>query len=224
MRIIDAPSPNHDARAPGAAVTHLVLHYTGMESGAAALDRLRDRAANVSSHYLVEEDGTIFRMVPEARRAWHAGISFWRGRTGLNNSSIGIEIVNPGHEWGYRAFPPAQMSAVSALSLAIIFRHGIRARDVVGHSDIAPDRKNDPGELFDWRWLATQGVGVWPRPGGPRLTGDAVALLGAIGYRRDVPLPILLVAFQRRWRQRLVDGELDAETLDQLGAVAAAMG
>ncbi|RYI97458.1 MAG: N-acetylmuramoyl-L-alanine amidase, partial [Acetobacteraceae bacterium] len=192
-----------------------------MQSGAAALARLRDPAARVSSHYLVEEDGAVFRLVPENRRAWHAGVSHWRGLSGLNDRSIGIEIVNPGHEWGYRPFPALQMAAVCDLCLGILGRHPIAARDVVAHSDIAPDRKQDPGELFDWEGLAANGVGLWPKalPPAPP-DADAAALLQAIGYRQDLPLPLLVTAFQRRWRPAQVDGWADAGTLAALAAVA----
>jgi N-acetylmuramoyl-L-alanine amidase len=220
MRIIDAPSPNQDARPPGAAIDTLVLHYTGMTSGAAALARLRDPAAEVSAHYLVEEDGAIFRLVPDTRRAWHAGVSHWRGVSGLNATSIGIEIVNPGHAWGYRPFGALQMAAVCDLCRDIIARHGIPATGIVAHSDIAPDRKQDPGELFDWEGLAANGVGLWPAPDAPRAAGDVPGLLSAIGYRTDLPLPILLAAFQRRWRPAAVTGVADAETLARLGTVA----
>ena len=126
----------------------------GMKTARAALDRLRDPGAAVSSHYVVDEDGTVFRLVPEDRRAWHAGVSHWRGHAALNARSIGIEIVNPGHEWGYRDFPVLQLAAVCDLCLLILARHPIPARNVVGHSDVAPDRKEDPGERFDWRALA----------------------------------------------------------------------
>lgn len=222
MRIHPAPSPNQDARPAGQPVDTLVLHYTGMRTGPDALARLRDPAAKVSAHYLVEEDGAIFQLVPEDRRAWHAGISHWRGRAGLNDGSIGIEVVNPGHEWGYRPFPALQMAAVCELCLAILGRHPIAARDVVAHSDIAPDRKQDPGELFDWEGLAANGVGLWPArlPAAP-VASEAGALLAAIGYRADLPPALLLAAFQRRWRPALVDGRADAETLARLAAVAA---
>ena len=223
MRLIDAPSPNHDARPEGVAIDALVLHYTGMRSGAEAIARLRDPASRVSSHYIVEEDGAVFRLVPEDRRAWHAGVSHWRGNTGLNGRSIGIEIVNPGHEWGYRPFPALQMAAVCDLCLAILGRHPIAPRDVVAHSDIAPDRKEDPGELFDWEGLAANGVGLFPAVGAPRAAGDALGLLGAIGYRTDLPLAVLITAFQRRWQQARVDGVTDAQTLARLGAVAFAV-
>ncbi|MGK7865989.1 N-acetylmuramoyl-L-alanine amidase [Falsiroseomonas sp. E2-1-a20] len=221
MRIHDLPSPNHDERPQP--VDMLVLHYTGMRSGAEAIARLRDPASRVSSHYVVEEDGAVFRLVAEDRRAWHAGVSHWRGASLLNGRSIGIEIVNPGHEFGYRPFPALQMAAVCDLCLGIIARHGIAARDVVAHSDIAPDRKEDPGELFDWQGLADNGVGLWPH-GAAEPDAAALTLLGRIGYRKDLPLPVLLRAFQRHWRPESVDGQADAGTLARLAAVAAAVG
>jgi N-acetylmuramoyl-L-alanine amidase len=224
VRLRDAPSPNHDARPPGVPIDMLVLHYTGMPDEAGALARLRDPAAEVSAHYLVGEDGTVTRLVPEERRAWHAGVSHWRGHAGLNARSIGIEVVNPGHDWGYRAFPALQMGAVSALCRDILARHPIPARNVVAHSDIAPDRKRDPGELFDWEGLARDGVGLWPAPwrGDAPDPAAAPALLARIGYRDDLPLPVLLTAFQRHWRPERVDGIADAETLARLAAVAEA--
>jgi len=231
MQLRDAPSPNHDARPDGTPIDMLVLHYTGMRSGAEAIARLRDPAARVSSHYVVEEDGAIVRLVPEERRAWHAGTSHWRGREGLNDRSIGIEIVNPGHDWGYRPFPALQMAAVCDLSLGILGRHGIAACDVVAHSDIAPDRKQDPGEFFDWEGLAANGVGLWPEGVAgedaalpPDGLARAVPLLGAIGYRTDLPPAMLLTAFQRRWRPERVDGLADAGCLARLIAVAALIG
>jgi N-acetylmuramoyl-L-alanine amidase len=223
MRIRDLPSPNQDDRPAGQVIDMLVLHYTGMESGQAAIDRLRDPLAAVSSHYVVEEDGSVFRLVEEERRAWHAGISHWRGASGLNGRSIGIEIVNPGHEFGYRPFPALQMAAVCDLCLDILSRHPIAPRDVVAHSDVAPDRKDDPGELFDWEGLAANGVGLWPANAAPKMNGEPLDLLAAIGYRTDLPLPVLLRAFQRHWRPRRIDGLLDAGTLRRLRAVAAAV-
>jgi len=222
LTIRDLPSPNRDLRPADMPIDTLVLHYTGMQTGQAAIDRLRDPAAKVSSHYVVETDGTIFRLVPEALRAAHAGVSHWRGNTALNGRSIGIEIVNPGHEWGYRPFPALQMAAVCELCLEILGRHPIPPQNVVGHSDIAPDRKQDPGEYFDWEGLAANGVGLWPtEPVLPAPPADqALGLLGAIGYRTDLALPVLLTAFQRRWRQTRVDGEADAETMAVLAAVA----
>ena len=224
------PSPNQDDRPEGLPIDMLVLHYTGMRSAEAALERLCDPTPpaplpRVSCHYLVEEDGLIWRLVPEGRRAWHAGISFWRGHGTLNGRSIGIEIVNPGHEWGYRAFPALQMAAVAELCLEILARHPIPPENVVGHSDVAPDRKQDPGELFDWPGLAQLGIGLWPAesPPLPALPADAEAearrLLAGIGYPPG-ELPVLLTAFQRRWRQERVDGALDAGTLARLRAVA----
>lgn len=199
----------------------LVLHYTGMQSGRAALERLCDPAATVSSHYLVEEDGTVFRLVPEERRARHAGVSHWRGRKALNATSIGIEIVNPGHEWGYRDFPALQMGAVAELCLGLLARHPIPPRNVVAHSDVAPDRKQDPGELFDWQGLAALGVGLWPVEGvAPE--ADALTLLGRIGYRTDLPLPVLVTAFQRHWRPERVDGVADSETLSRMAGLLVA--
>jgi N-acetylmuramoyl-L-alanine amidase len=234
--IRELPSPNPDARPDGAAVDMIVLHYTGMATAQAALGRLRDPAARVSSHYVVDEDGTAFRLVPEERRAWHAGASYWRGRGALNDVSIGIEIVNPGHEFGYRPFPAMQTAAVCDLCLSLLSRHAVPARNVVAHSDIAPDRKEDPGELFDWEGLAREGVGLWP-DGVPDLgTGGAVrdaaalrdvrAALGDIGYRvaaagaQDPALATVLRAFQRHWRPEAVTGQADAGTLARLLAVA----
>ncbi len=213
-----ALSPNHDERPPGTPVDILLLHYTGMQSAAAAIGRLRDPVAHVSSHYVVEEDGLIWQLVPEQRRAWHAGVSHWRGHAGLNDRSVGIEIVNPGHEWGYRPFPALQMAAVCELCLGVLRRHPIPARNVIGHSDVAPDRKGDPGELFDWRGLAANGVGVWPAAGGEPVT-DVMAVLGSIGYRTDLPSEVTLRAFQRHWRPERVDGVADAGTRERLGAM-----
>ncbi len=216
-----APSPNWDARPAGAAIDILVLHYTGMQSAAAAIERLRDAAAKVSSHYVVEEDGTVWQLVEEGRRAFHAGISHWRGHETLNGRSIGIEIVNPGHEWGYRAFPAAQMAAVAQLCRGILSRHPIPARNVVGHSDVAPDRKQDPGELFDWAGLAAQGIGLWPGRGEASVE-DVPAALRQIGY----PIPELattVAAFQRHWRPELVDGASDLGTRRRVADVLGAL-
>lgn len=235
LPIRDLPSPNCDARGEGTAVDMLILHYTGMKSVQEAIERLRDPAAAVSSHYVVDEDGSVVRLVPEDRRAWHAGVSHWRGHTALNGRSIGIEIVNPGHEWGYREFPVLQLAAVCDLCLTILARHPIPPRNVVGHSDVAPDRKDDPGERFDWQGLAENGVGLWPS-GVPDMgtTGavrDAVSLrpvraaLGEIGYRvapeggLDPALSAVLRAFQRHWRPQAITGQADAGTLGRLQGV-----
>jgi N-acetylmuramoyl-L-alanine amidase len=224
-------SPNHDARPADEPVDILVLHYTGMQSGQAAIDRLCDPEARVSAHYVVEEDGTVWHLVPEDRRAWHAGVSFWRGHEVLNGRSIGIEIVNPGHEWGYRPFPEAQMAAVADLCQGIVSRHPIPPRNVVAHSDIAPDRKDDPGELFDWPWLAAQGIGLWPDFGTVSVssTVDEARLradLAAFGYpvpetdQGEAAFATLLRAVQRRWRPSRVTGAADAETAHRASVLA----
>ena len=234
------PSPNQDERPAGTPVDILMLHYTGMKTAKDAIDRLRDPAAAVSSHYVVDEDGTMFGLVPEGRRAWHAGISYWRGHAALNGRSIGIEIVNPGHEWGYRDFPALQMAAVCDLCLSILSRHPIPARNVVAHSDVAPDRKEDPGERFRWADLAQNGVGLWPVDVPDRGTGgivrDAAGLrpvrqaLAWIGYRvapegsLDPGLSAVLRAFQRHWRPETVNGQADEGTLARLAAMAALVG
>jgi N-acetylmuramoyl-L-alanine amidase len=234
--IREAPSPNHDERPANEPVDMLILHYTGMQTAQAAIDRLRDPEARVSSHYVVDEDGAILRLVPEDRRAWHAGVSYWRGRTALNGRSIGIEIVNPGHEWGYRDFPVLQMAAVCDLCLSILSRHRIPARNLVAHSDVAPDRKEDPGEKFGWEDLARNGVGLWPIRVRDLGTGgvvrDAAALrpvraaLAHIGYQiapegaLDPALSTVLRAFQRHWRPEAVTGQADAGTLARMEAVA----
>lgn len=168
MHKIFHPSPNFDDRHHTDEISVLVMHYTGMTSMQAALDRLCDPQAKVSAHYLVDEDGAIYQLVEDEKRAWHAGISCWHGRAQLNDVSIGIEIVNPGHEFGYRPFPEAQMEAVAELSLPLLEKYHIPPRNVVGHSDISPRRKEDPGEYFNWKWLAEKGVGVWPEVPMPR--------------------------------------------------------
>jgi N-acetylmuramoyl-L-alanine amidase len=218
MDIEDRPSPNCDARPDGAQVDMLVLHYTGMPTGEAALARLLDIEYEVSAHYLIEEDGRIFRLVAEADRAWHAGVSYWRGHRDVNARSIGIELVNPGHEYGYRPFPEPQMAALEALSRDILARHPIPPRNVVGHSDVAPARKTDPGELFDWRSLAAQGIGLWPAPAasGP---ADVMDALSAIGYDITDYAPAL-AAFQRHFRPAEVHGVADPDTLRWLQGLA----
>jgi N-acetylmuramoyl-L-alanine amidase len=211
MKRVDRPSPNQDSR-DGAAIDTLVLHYTGMQSGEAALARLCDPTAKVSAHYTIDEDGTVYAMVPEDRRAWHAGISCWAGARDINARSIGIELVNPGHEFGYRAFPSAQIAALSGLAKDVLARHVIPAWRVLGHSDVAPLRKEDPGELFPWAKLASEGIGLWPDSAAD--PGDAVVtdLLIRYGYDPEVPLDKRITAFQRHFRPARVDGMADAET------------
>jgi N-acetylmuramoyl-L-alanine amidase len=226
--LIHAPSPNIDARPGG--VDMLVLHYTGMQSGQAAVARLRDPVARVSSHYVVDEDGTVYCLVPEEMRAWHAGISYWRGRRVLNDVSIGIEIVNPGHEWGYRPFPDVQIAAVLALSQGILARWPIPPGNVVAHSDVAPDRKQDPGELFPWAHLAQHGIGLWAACDGSDLSppsGDLRPGLAALGFdmgETGPALDVTLRAFQRHWRQEAVTGLADRGTAARLDALLRARG
>ncbi len=211
-------SPNQDDRPAGAPIDHLVLHYTGMRSGAEAIARLCDPAAKVSSHYVIEEDGTVHQLVPEPRRAWHAGISYWRGRRHLNDCSIGIEIVNPGHEWGYRTFPHVQIAAVITLAQGIMARHPIPGAHIVAHSDIAADRKQDPGELFPWRHLAAHGIGLWTD--GSTTIADPLAALTAIGYDPGLDPVVSITAFQRRFWPSRCDGVMDEATAGRIGAVA----
>jgi len=234
MNVIEAPSPNFDARTAPPSV--VVLHYTGMRTGEEAIARLCDPEAKVSAHYVVEEDGRIFRLVPEERRAWHAGASFWRGRRNLNGDSIGIEIVNPGHEFGYRPFPDAQIASVIELVKDIRTRWTIEDRDIVGHADVAPARKEDPGELFPWKRLAEAGHGLWVEapaaPGAPVGEGEEGAAVFALqaGFTRlgyDLPpsgkfdgdTAAVVRAFQRHWRPERVDGIADGETRARLIAL-----
>ncbi len=234
VEFIDTPSPNFDVRRVPPDV--IVLHYTGMQTGAAALDRLRDPEARVSSHYLVEEDGRVFRLVPEERRAWHAGAGSWKGQDDLNSRSIGVEIVNPGHEFGYRPFPEAQVAAVTALVADIRTRWEIEDSRIIGHSDMAPTRKEDPGELFPWKRLAEAGHGLWtepaPAPGAPISEGEEGAGVFAMqaGFTRlgydcppsgkfDAQTAAVVRAFQRHWRQEKVDGVADGETRARLIAL-----
>jgi N-acetylmuramoyl-L-alanine amidase len=211
--IAELLSPNFDERPSGTEIDMLVLHYTGMQSAAEALARLTDPESKVSSHYLVEEDGTIVRLVDEEMRAWHAGVSCWRGSTNINARSIGIELVNPGHEFGYRAFPREQITSLIDLMLGILSRWPIPPRNVVGHSDVAPRRKMDPGELFDWQRLARAGIGLWPEEAEECVMDrDAVkAMLQQIGYE-TVELFATVKAFQRHWRPVRVNGRIDGQT------------
>ncbi len=210
--MIERPSPNfNDRKLP---VSMAVLHYTGMETAEAAIARLADPAAEVSAHYVVLEDGQVIRMVDEAKRAWHAGRAFWRGITDVNSASIGIEIVNPGHEFGYRPFPEAQIDAVIELLGGIVARHKVTRGNVVGHSDVAPARKEDPGELFPWYRLAKLRLAL-PRPTKnlmDPLWPDAGFLLALERFGYDITDGEAAVrAFQRRFRPELIDGIVDGE-------------
>jgi N-acetylmuramoyl-L-alanine amidase len=222
-------SPNHGPRPDGIPVDILLVHYTGMPGGAAALERLCDPAVQVSAHYLVDEDGTVVALVPEDRRAWHAGAGFWQGERDINSRSVGVELVNPGHEWGYRPFPDAQMAAFAELARGILDRHGILPHRVLGHSDVAPARKEDPGELFDWRGLAAMGIGFWPCPGaeddGPgHAVAEAQALLSRFGFEvqrtgvLDAQTRVAATAFQRHFIPDRVAYGLDAAFMRVLRA------
>ena len=233
------PSPNFGVRLGVERPDMIVLHYTGMRSGQAAQDRLCDAAAEVSSHYHVHEVGRIVQMVREADRAWHAGRSFWRGHADINSRSVGIEIVNPGHEFGYADFPEAQMRAVVALCLGVQRRHRIAADLVLAHSDVAPGRKVDPGEKFDWALLARHGLGhfVTPHPvvSGPvlakgdegREVADLQEMLASYGYglavtgQFDEATEKAVDAFQRHFRPALVDRRADLSTLRTLADLVA---
>lgn len=208
-----APSPNFNERA--LPVSMVVLHYTGMESAQVALDRLCSEEAGVSAHYLIDEAGTVTQMVAEERRAWHAGKSYWRGITDVNSASIGIELVNPGHEFGYRPFPDAQIEALLPLLGDIVKRHDIARANVVGHSDVAPARKDDPGELFAWERLAEHRLALpVPRvdPGKALYENDGAFFLALERFGYDIADGHAAVrAFQRRWRPRLIDGVPDLE-------------
>jgi N-acetylmuramoyl-L-alanine amidase len=225
---VDHPSPNHEPRPDGTAVDILLLHYTGMLTGTAALERLCQPEAKVSAHYLIEEDGRILRLVPEELRAWHAGVACWAGARNINDRSIGIELVNPGHEFGYRAFPEAQMAALIELAEGIRKRHPIPAHRVLGHSDVAPERKQDPGELFDWPRLARHDLGVWPQevtePTEPPTLDWFLPRLERAGYCTQADPTALLAAFQRRFRPEAVTGEPDTGTAARLTGLLKALG
>ncbi len=233
------PSPNIEPRRGGARPDILLLHYTGMLSGAKAVSWLADPRSRVSCHYVVDDDGRITQMVAEGMRAWHAGAGSWEGKGDVNSRSIGIEMHNPGHDLGYADFPPVQMQAVTALCRDILERQGIRPHRVLAHSDIAPDRKQDPGEKFDWAGLASAGVGHWVQPAAVTPTGadgDAAAiphaqrLLADYGYGiavtgvADEATRKVVIAFQRHFRAARVDGVLDASTVDTLERLMAARG
>lgn len=231
MSLIPAPSPNFDQRRGPPDM--VVVHYTGMRTGAEALERMRDPEAKVSAHYMIDEDGRVFQLVPEERRAWHAGVSFWKGERDVNSASIGIELVNPGHELGYGDFPEMQVEALIGLLDAVRGRWTIPNGRILGHSDVAPDRKIDPGEKFPWKRLALDGHGLWVEPdaapGAPLTLGDdgagvfaLQAGLTRLGYdsapsgQYDDDTRTIVTAFQRHWRPERVDGIADGETRARL--------
>ena len=223
MKLVQRPSPNQGTRG-GAPIDMLVLHYTGMKTAEEALTRLCDYEAAVSAHYTVDRDGTIYAHVPETERAWHAGVSYWAGERNVNARSIGIELVNPGHEFGYVPFAEAQIAALIELAQDILSRHPIPAKRVVGHSDVAPARKQDPGELFPWWRLAAEGIGMWPASQ-MQSSGDFAIDLARFGYgvppEVDVPLECVIAAFQRRFRPACIDGMADAECAELLASLLA---
>jgi N-acetylmuramoyl-L-alanine amidase len=220
--IIIQESPNCDDRPFNTKIDTIILHYTGMASAQEALDRLSDTSpeakqrGRVSAHYMIDEDGKIFAMVDERDRAWHAGESYFRGRTNLNDCSIGIELVNPGHALGYKPFPRMQLDALVELCTSICKRHPIEKDFVLGHSDVAPGRKTDPGEKFNWRHLARAGIGHWPEaeaddyPRAQMYLSSPTALRAALikyGYKPDIPTELMCQTFNRHF------GRTDAEML-----------
>jgi len=229
MELIERPSPNFDPRPEGTAIDILVLHYTGMRTAEEALARLCDPEARVSSHYTVDEEGRIYRHVAESKRARHAGVSWWAGERDVNSRSLGIEIVNPGHEFGYVPFPEAQIAAVIHLAHDVLARHPIPPHRIVGHSDVAPARKMDPGELFPWGLLAQNGIGLYPPDA--QIAGSLTqssestfaSMLATYGYGvspdMDIPLSTVVTAFQRHFRPVRVDGIIDADCDARLRAL-----
>lgn len=208
----ELPSPNWDERA--LPVTMVVLHYTEMEREA-ALERLTDPEAKVSAHYFISEAGEVVRLVEEAKRAWHAGASYWRGHRDVNSASVGIELDHPGHGLGYREFADAQIEALIPLLNDIVRRHDIPRANVVGHSDVAPARKTDPGELFPWDRLAEYRLCL-PRPEklelGDPFDNDGAFYLALERFGYDITDGRKAVeAFQRRWRPERIDGVIDGE-------------
>lgn len=221
MKIENLPSPNHDDR-KGIAPSLIILHYTGMETVEQALKRLTDPDSKVSSHYTIDEDGSVYCHVDEGRRAWHAGFSFWNNEADINAHSIGIEIVNPGHEWGYRPFTGAQMKTLIPLCREIMQRHGIDPENILAHSDVAPARKQDPGEYFPWHELATHGIGVWPDVSEEdKLKSASINVERALhdyGYDPRVKLRDKLTAFQRHFvPEAFANGQAgEADTLTRI--------
>jgi N-acetylmuramoyl-L-alanine amidase len=239
LQIIERPSPNFNERGGSGIIDMIVIHYTGMKSGAESLARLCDPQSEVSAHYFIDEAGEISRLVPEKQRAWHAGRGFWRGVSDINSRSVGIELQNPGHDWGYVDFPEAQIDALIALLQEIIDRNPIDLRGVIAHSDLAPRRKLDPGEKFPWEKLKAAELCVYPKKQKasakaalPRkidlaLRTEILRNLAEIGYRIDPQRGYwtennraALTAFQRRFRPRLVNGVADTETRRMAAKVA----
>ncbi len=216
------PSPNFGSRDKTIKIDMLVIHYTGLPSTEVSLERMCDPKREVSAHYLIDEGGTIYQLVNEKNRAWHAGVSYWDGETDTNSRSIGIELQNPGHEWGYTLFPQLQMEALRELSQDIMSRYQISNRLVLGHSDVAPGRKNDPGHLFNWEWLAKSGVGFWPEPMPVIGPMDSVSIrksLNNIGYDPRAKFVDVITAIQQHYRPERVDGQIDADCVSIINAL-----
>ena len=235
MKIIKNPSPNFENRPPGVSVNLLLFHYTGMKSASEAIARLCNPNSKVSAHYLIDEGGNIFSLVEENKRAWHAGVASWNDDVDINNISVGVEIANPGHEFGYSRYPERQMVAVETLSIDIIKRHSIRAARVLAHSDVSPSRKCDPGELFDWERLAAAGIGIWPKMlpvsvdfeiGSIRQCQKQLKMIG-YGLKITGVLDELtrdtILAFQRHWLPNRLTGKFDVETVWRMESLLRAL-
>ena len=231
MKIIKNPSPNFENRPPSISVNLLLFHYTGMKSASEAIARLCNPNSKVSAHYLIDEVGNIFSLVAENKRAWHAGVASWNDDVDINNISVGVEIANPGHEFGYSRYPERQMIAVENLSIDIIERHSIRAARVLAHSDVSPSRKCDPGELFDWERLAAAGIGIWPKMSPISVDFEIGSIrqcqkqLKMIGYGLKITGVLdeltrdTILAFQRHWLPNRLTGKFDAETVWRMESV-----
>jgi N-acetylmuramoyl-L-alanine amidase len=234
------PSPNFDERTGLGRPDIILVHYTGMQFSHEAIHRLCDPNARVSSHYVVLETGSIVQLVKESNRAWHAGVSVWSGDPDVNSRSIGIEVCNPGHDFGYPDFPPRQIAATITLCRSIMTRNIVRPENVLAHSDVAPARKIDPGEKFPWRLMALSGIGLWveagtvadaeplkPNDSSPQVV-ELQKMLASYGYGieatglYDVTTSEVVTAFQRHFRPARVDGITDAATLQTLRKLLAA--
>ena len=207
-------SKNFGERDPNLPIDMIVIHYTGMQTKEMSISRMCDQSSEVSAHYLIDEDGVTYNLVSEKYRAWHAGVSYWKGEKDTNSRSIGIELQNPGHDWGYTSFPEVQMKALIELTKEIIDRHGISKRMVLGHSDVAPDRKLDPGHLFDWKLMAAAEAGYWPNftPKLPPVNQSRIRdSLTKIGYNPNVSIVEIIKALQLHYRPTLINGKIDNE-------------